>query len=79
MKEKEKNEVFALHLNGKLISQNVWKDFSKNYGSNELQGWKPPKRLYYKLGHAKNGIRHLPKQIQNKVEIVKYVPEGENK
>jgi len=74
-KEKENNILYALHLDGKLLSAKIWEEYSKNWGyADGLYGWRPPKRIYYKLGHAKNGIRHLPKQIQNKVKIVIYKP-----
>ncbi len=68
------NELYALHLDGELLEGNVWKKFSTKYGTNGLYGWKPPKRIYYKLHHAKNGLSHLPIEIRNKVEIVKYIP-----
>ncbi len=68
------NEVYALHLDGELLEGNVWKKYSKKYGTNGLYGWKPPKRIYYKLGHAKNGLSHLPAEIRSKVEIVRYIP-----
>lgn len=76
-KNKEENILYALHLNGKLLDTKVWKEYSKSYGTNELYGWRPPKRIYYKISHARNGIKHLPKQIQNKVKIVIYKPERE--
>lgn len=68
------NELYALHLDGKLLEGNIWKEYSSKYGLNGLHGWRPPKRIYYKLYHAKNAIRHLPQEIRNRVEIVRYVP-----
>ncbi len=70
------NELFALHLNGELLDPKIWKKYSQNYGTNELYGWRPPKRIYYTRGYAKSGIRNLPKQIQADIEIVRYIPEG---
>jgi len=72
-----KNEIWALHLDGKLISSNIWKEYSTRYGGNSLYGWRKPKRLYMKIGHAKSAIHHLPKEVQDKVEIVKYIPAKE--
>lgn len=70
------NEIYALHLDGKLITDRkaLWKQYSKNYGMNSLQGWRPGKTVYFSLGRAKAGIRHLPKEVQNKIEIIKYEP-----
>ena len=75
MKKSKSNEVWALHLDGKLLDWNVWKEYSTKYGDNGLYGWKPPKRLYYTRGHASAGRSHLPEQIRDKVEIVRYLPE----
>lgn len=69
------NELFALHYEGELLGPDVWKKYSSKYGGNSLYGWRPPKKVYYKYGHAKNGLRHLPKEIQEDVKIVRYVPE----
>lgn len=71
------NEIYAIHFEGQLLQPDIWKQYSDKYGATgaNLQGWKPPKRFYYKLHHAKNGLRHLPYQIQDKCEIVKYTCE----
>lgn len=75
-----KNEIYAIHLDGQLLQLDVWKQYSSKYGEygSQLQGWKPPKRFYYKLHHAKNGVRHLPPQIRDKVKIVRYIPADED-
>jgi len=52
----------------------IWKNYTDNYGATWLQGWRPPKKIYYKLHHAKNAIRHLPKEIQSEVQIIRYLP-----
>jgi len=75
MTKETQNEVFVLHYQGKIITPWIWKEFSKNYGHHGgLVGWRAPKYLYMKLGHAKCAIKHLPKIIQNQIEIVKYIP-----
>lgn len=74
MKIKE-NVLYVLHYQGQIISPNIWKQFSKNYGSSSLSGWKPPKKIYFSLSYAKSAIKHLPQQIRDKIEIVRYVPE----
>jgi hypothetical protein len=75
-KEEKVNELFALHLDGEMIDQYIWTDYSDKYGvfARNLYGWRVPKKVYYKIHHAKNGLRHLPKQIQKYVEIVRYLP-----
>ena len=62
-------KVYALHLDGEIINTNIWEKYSSKYG---VYGWKPPKRLYFKPGHAKTGRSHLPHQIRDKVEIAVY-------
>ena len=75
------NELFALHIDGQLLTaknrQKLWEKYSKNYGHGTygLYGWKPPKPFYSKLGYARRGIAHLPGEIQDEIEIVRYVPE----
>jgi hypothetical protein len=77
------NEIFALHLNDELITaqsrEKLWKEHSPRYGSYgaALHGWKPPKTFYSKENHAKAAIKHLPPQIRDSIEIVRYVPEKE--
>lgn len=71
------NEVFALHLDGELLHPNIWDKYTEQYGNNSLYGWRPPKKLYYKIGHAKTAIKHLPEQIRDRVTIVRYTPENE--
>lgn len=70
-----KNEVFAIHWKGQLLHPNIWKEFSDKYGTNGLYGWRPPKKLYYKIGHAKCALSHLPEMVRNDCKIVRYVPD----
>lgn len=78
--KEDKNEIYALHLDGKLIAdrKELWKKYSKKYGQNELYGWRTPKCFYLTAGRARCGRNHLPAQIQKRVTIVKYVPAGDN-
>lgn len=48
------------------------KKYWPNYGTNELYGWRPPKKVYFKLHHAKAGFSHLPADLQPYLEICKY-------
>ena len=68
------NEIYALHYKGELVSASVWKEHSKNYGGQQLYGWRPPKKMYAKVGHARAALRHLPQAMQDDVEIMRYVP-----
>lgn len=70
------NEVWAIHLDGELLKADCWHKYSKKYGINgkNLYGWRPPKKIYYEQRHAKIAVAHLPDEIKNKVEVVKYVP-----
>ena len=67
-------ELFAICLEGEVLEASVWKKYSASYGGAGLYGWRAPKKIYYKLGHAKNALNHLPQQIQDLVEIVRFVP-----
>ncbi len=69
------NEIFAIHFEGELLHPDIWRDYSKNYGSSGLHGWRPAKKFYYKIGHAKCALTHLPAQVRAKCEVVRYVPE----
>jgi regulator of replication initiation timing len=57
------DRIYAIHVDGHLVGskQNIY-----TYANQ--------KRIYYELGHAKRGIRHLPKDIRNRAEIVEYIP-----
>ena len=71
------NEIYAIHYDGHLLEPNIWEKYSDKYGEtgNRLQGWKPQKKLYYKVGHAKTALAHLPAQIRKKAVIVRYIPD----
>ncbi len=71
------NELYAIHWKDKLLHPDLWKKYSGRYGqsSSYLYGWRPPKKVYHKLGHAKAGLSHLPAQIRKDCKIVRYVPE----
>jgi len=75
-KKPKENVLYALHFEGEQLNSNSFKKYWKNYGStgSALQGWRPPKKIYSKLGHAKTGICHVPAEIRPKVEIVEYRP-----
>lgn len=65
------NVLYALHYEGKLLGTFKWSEL----GPDGLHGWRPPKKIYFKLGQARNGAGHLPKDVIDKIEIVRYLPE----
>lgn len=74
----QSKEVYVLHYKGSPFSLSPF-----NYEQcieKELPYWQmpkaPPRKIYYTLGRAKQGIRQLPDEMQDKVEIVKYTPEN---
>ncbi len=77
-KQKIQNEIYAIHFNGELLYPDIWREYTDNYGRYGLQGWRPAKKFYYKIGHAKAALHHLPIQIRDKCEIVRYIPEKIN-
>lgn len=73
----QSNEVYALHYKGSPFSLSPF-----NYQQcieKGLEWWRMPKsqtrKIYYTLGRAKQGVKQLPKELQDKVEIIKYTPE----
>ena len=70
--KKTYTELYVLVLDGKILTPDTFKEHWKNYGQAEgsgLYGWRPPKKIYYTAGHAKNGLRFVPEAIRSKVEI----------
>lgn len=37
-----------------------------------LSGWRPPKKIYFKLGQAKSGFAHVPDAAKPLLEIAKF-------
>ena len=69
VKNKLYTDLYVLMLDGHILTPDSFKEYWKSYGHSQLYGWRPPKKIYYTLGHAKNGLRHVPIQIRDKVEI----------
>jgi hypothetical protein len=71
-------ELFVLVLDGNILTPDTFTKYWENYGStgSVLYGWRPPKKVYYTMGAARNGLRHVPEQIRAKVEIHKFVSAG---
>lgn len=67
-----------LVLDGIVLTPDAFTAYWKNYGAagSVLQGWRPPKKVYYTLGAARNGLRFVPKEIRDKVEIHKFASIG---
>jgi len=79
VKNKVYKELFALVLDGNILTPDSFKEYWKNYGNQSysgLYGWRPPKKIYYTLGHAKAGRHHVPIQIRDRVEIHRFVSVG---
>ena len=63
---REVEEVFVLYFDDKPM-------YVKTTGWND---WRAPKKIYYTIGAAKNGIAQLPLFIDRlRVSIVRYIPE----
>lgn len=69
-------EVYCLHYKGEPFSIG-----KLSYSEQREMGVPYPsegavmRKVYFTEGNAKIGIRNLPKELRDKVEIVKYVPE----
>lgn len=72
MKEPKTNEniIYAIHHKGQLLGSYQWRNGAASY----LQGWRPPKKVYWKLGLARSGATHLPENLLDDCEIVEYAP-----
>ena len=66
----DENVIYALHYKGKLLGSFRW----TQGGPDWLQGWRPPKKVYFKLGLARSGATYLPTEALDDIEIVRYAP-----
>lgn len=64
------NTIYAIHYKGQLLGSFKWGSGASDY----LYGWRPPKKVYWKLGLARSGATHLPEDILDDCEIVEYAP-----
>jgi hypothetical protein len=71
MKPRIYTELYALVLKDtkEILTPDSFKKYWKNYGSNQLHGWRPAKKIYYTLGTAKAGFNHIPESIKPQVSI----------
>jgi len=65
------NIIYAIHYKGQLLGSFKWEGGGV---SSSLHGWRPPKKVYWKLGLARSGATHLPENILDDCEIVEYAP-----
>lgn len=63
------NTIYAIHYKGQLLGSFKW-----GSGAPNLYGWRPPKKVYWKLCLARSGATHLPEDILDDCEIVEYAP-----
>ena len=68
-------ELYAIIFKdtGEILTPDSFKEYWKNYGSNSLQGWNPPKKIYYTLGRARSGFAHIPDELKEKTAIANFV------
>lgn len=73
MKKDKKQELFAIVFKEsmEILTPDSFKQYWPNYGSNNLYGWRPAKKVYYKLGHAKRGFSFIPDDLKPKLAIAK--------
>jgi hypothetical protein len=55
-----------------ILTAESFRKFWKSYGSNNLCGWRFPKKLYFTEGKARAGFSHIPSQLKEKVEIARF-------
>ena len=73
-------EVYCLHFKGDPFSLSYisWEE-QRALGIQYPSKGTVSRKCYFTEGHARTGIKNLPKFLQDKVEIVKYVPENQKK
>lgn len=68
-------EIYAIVFKdtNEIVTPDSFCEYWERYGLNDLQGWGPPKKLYYTLGRAKSGFSHMPSEIKEKTAIARFV------
>lgn len=68
-------EIYALHYKNKPFSISyISYEEQRKRGIQYTRSKASIRKVYFTKGHAITGIKNLPKYLQDKVEIVKYVP-----
>lgn len=57
---------------GEVLDAASFKEYWKNYGSNQLYGWRKPKKIYDNLGAAKRGFAHVPAELKPHLSIAEF-------
>lgn len=69
IKPKLYTDLYVIMLDGYILTPDAFKEFWKNYGNNNLHGWRAPKKIYYTEGQIKAALSHIPQELIGKVEI----------
>ena len=73
-------EVYALHYKGNPFSiSNLSYEEQRKLGVQYPSIGSVNRKCYFTKGHAITGLKQLPEEIISSIEIVKYVPESEDK
>lgn len=66
--------VLTFKDTNEIVTPASFKAHWPNYGSaaGNLQGWRPPKKIYYTLGTAKSGFAHIPDKIKPYIAISEF-------
>lgn len=62
----------AFKETGEPLTPESFKKHWPNYGTNNLYGWRPPKKVYYSIGNAKKGFAHIPEELKPKLVIAEF-------
>lgn len=69
-------EIYALHYKGKPFSiSNLSKEEQSEMGISYPAVGTISRKAYFTKRSAEQGLRYLPDEIKDKVQVVKYVPE----
>ena len=55
-----------------ILTPDSFTEYWRNYGGNNLYGWRAPKKLYFTIGRARGGFAHIPEELKSKVAIARF-------
>ena len=64
-------EIYAIvyKKTKEIVTPKSFKQYWPNYGSNDLYGWRPAKKMYETLGQARRGFSFIPNLLKGDLDI----------
>ena len=69
-----KDKLYAIVITEtkELLDPNTFEAYWKNYGRNQLYGWRKPKKIYLTIGQARSGFAHIPQAMKEHLSIAEF-------